>query len=41
MSEPVTLPGFIAQHAAHRPERNALVEVAPGCGWVSTSWGDY
>ena len=41
MSEPVTLPGFIAQHAAHRPERTALVEVAPGGGWVSTSWGDY
>jgi long-subunit acyl-CoA synthetase (AMP-forming) len=41
MTETTTLPGFIAQQAIERPDRKALVEVDPGGGWVSTTWGEY
>ncbi len=41
MSEPITLPGFIALQAQKRPDRKALVELASSGGWVSTTWGEY
>ena len=36
-----TLPRQIARLAVERPERKALLEMAPDGGWVSTSWSEY
>jgi len=41
MSETRTLPERVAQWAAERPNRKALVEMGPEGAWVSTTWGEY
>ena len=41
MSETRTLPERVAQWAAERPNRKALVEMGPDGAWVSTTWGEY
>ena len=41
MAETRTLPGRLAQLAAERPNRKALIEMGPDGEWVSTTWGEY